>query len=100
MELSIIKELCIKENENKVISDSLLSRFFQKTTDELRSLIKTFTGSLTSSTSDDQPYQDLLRWRDSGGTNKRTYKELCKCLDEYSIFAGRNVLVSYGIIIF
>ena len=82
------------ENESKIISDKYLLKFVQKATDGLSSLIKAISGSSMSSTSENQLYQDLLRWRDSDKTNKKTYKDLRRAIDQYSVFAGRNVLVS------
>ena len=78
MKLSTIQELWDEINENKAVSDAFLSNL-QKGSGELNSFM-------------DQLYQDLLRWRDS---DQRTYKELRQKVDQYSIFAGRNVLVSY-----
>jgi hypothetical protein len=91
MQLCTIQELCDKENEKQVISESFLSALVQRRTNEFISFIKTLTGS----SGDDQLYQDLLRWRNSDKTNERTYKELRQVVDQYSVFAGRNVLVSY-----
>lgn len=93
MELCIIQKLCDEENEKEVISDNFLLRLLQQPTYELISLIKTFTGSL----SDDQLYQDLLKWRDTDKTNsnKKTYKEFRQQVDRYSVFTGRNILVRH-----
>jgi hypothetical protein len=88
MQLCTIQELCDKENEKQVISESFLSALLQQGTNE-------FIKILIGSSSDDQIYQDLLRWRNSDKTNKKTYKELRQLVDQYSVFAGRNVLVSY-----
>ena len=93
IELLTLQEL-LDENENKIISDIYLLKFFQKAMDGLSCLIKVVSGSSTSSTSENQLYQDLLRWRDSDKTNKKTYKDLRQAIDQYSVFAGRNVLVS------
>ena len=95
MKLSTIQELWDETNEKKVVSESCLLRLVQQATDELRCLIKTITGT---STGEDQFYQDLLRWRDSDKTKQKTYKELHQKVDQYSVFAGRNVLVSYNIL--
>ena len=95
IKLHTIKELWDEKNEMKIISKSFLSRFVQEATNEVISLIKTFTGSSTNSTSKEQLYQDLLRWRDCDKTNQRSYKELCQAINQYSVFVGRNVLVSY-----
>jgi hypothetical protein len=91
MQLCTIQELCDKENEMQVISENFLSVLIQQGINEFISFIKT----LIRSSSDDQLYQDLLRWRNSDKTNKKTYKELRQLVDQYSVFAGRNVLVSY-----
>ena len=99
MNLSTIQELWDEKNEIKVIEKTFFPKFVQEATDELSSLIKIFSGSSTSSTSENQLYQDLLRWRDSDKTNQKTYKELRQMVDQYSVFAGRNVLVSHKFII-
>jgi hypothetical protein len=91
MQLCTIQELCDKENEKQVISESFLSILVQQGTNELISFIKTLIGS----SGDDQLYQDLLRWRNSDNTNEKTYKELHQLVDQYSVFTGRNVLVNY-----
>ena len=95
MKLSTIQELRDETNEKKVISETFLSKLIQKSSDELSSLIKTLTGSSTNSISEGQLYRDLLRWRDSDKTKQKTYEELRQKVDQYSVFAGRNVLVSY-----
>jgi hypothetical protein len=95
MEPLTVMELWDENNENKIISDYFLLKFVQKTTDELSYLIKAVSGSSTTRTSENQLYQDLLRWRDSDKTNKKTYKQLRQTVDQYSVFAGRNVLVSH-----
>jgi hypothetical protein len=95
MEPLIVMELWDENNENKIISDNFLLKFVQKAIDELSYLIKAISGSLTTSTGETQLYQDLLRWRDSDKTNKKTYKQLRQAVDQYSVFAGRNVLVSH-----
>ena len=87
-----LQELWDENNENKTTSDNFLLKFIRKATDELSYLI---SGSLTSSKGESQLYQDLLRWRDSDKTNKKTYKQLRQTVDQYSVFAGRNVLVSH-----
>ena len=89
--LSTIQELWDEKNEKKVISEGFLMRFVQQATNELISFIKSFTGNI----GEDQLYKDLLRWRDGDGFKKKTYKELRQKVDQYSVFAGRNVLVSY-----
>ena len=95
MRLSTIQELWDETNEKKVVSESCLLRLVQQATDELRCLIKTIIGT---SIGEDQLYQDLLRWRDSDKTKQKTYKEVHQKVDQYSVFAGRNVLVSYNIL--
>ena len=95
MKLSTIQELWDETNEKKVISESCLLGLAQQATDELRLFIKTTTGSSINGISEGQLYQDLLRWRDSDKTKQKTYEELRQMVDQYSVFAGRNVLVSY-----
>ena len=94
MNLPTIQELCDEKNENKVIENNFFAKFVQKATDELCYFIKAVSGNSISDTSENQLYQDLLRWRDSDKTNKKTYKDLRRAMDQYSVFAGRNVLVS------
>ena len=95
MKLSAIQELLDERNEEKVISETFLSTFVQKASVELSSFIKSFTESSTSSTSEDQLYQDLLKWRDNDKKKQKTYKDFRQKVDGYSVFAGRNVLVSH-----
>jgi hypothetical protein len=40
--------------------------------------------------SEDDLYRELLKWKD----NRMTYKHFRQELDKYSVFTGRNVLVS------
>ena len=95
MNLPTIQVLCDEKNENKVIENNFFAKFIQKATDELTYLIKAVSESSTSDTSENQLYQDLLRWRDGDyKTNKKTYKDFRQAMDQYSVFAGRNVLVS------
>ena len=94
MKLSTIHELWDEKNDKEVMSERFLSRFAQQATDKLISFIKVFTGSSDSSISDDQLYQNLLKWRDGDANNKKTYRDLRQIIDQYSVFAGRNVLVS------
>ena len=93
-----LQELWDENNENKTIPDYFFLKFVQKATDELSYLIKVISGSSTNNKSENQLYQDLLRWRDSNKTNKKTYKQLRQTVDQYSVFAGRNVLVRYKIL--
>ena len=95
MKLSTIEDLLKETNEKEVVSKSWILRLVQQATDELRPFIKTITGSSTNGISEDQLYRDLLRWRDSDKTKQKTYKQLRQKVDQYSVFAGRNVLVSY-----
>jgi hypothetical protein len=94
IKLSTLQELCDEKNEKKVIDNSFFTKFVRKATDELGHLIKAVSGSSSSSTSENQLYKDLLRWRDSDKTNKKTYKQFRQTVDQYSVFTGRNVLVS------
>ena len=94
MNLPTIQELCDEKSENKVIENNFFAKFVQKATDGLSYLIKAVSESSTSDTSENQLCQDLLRWRDSDKTNKKTYRDFRQAMDQYSVFAGRNVLVS------
>ena len=99
MKLSTIQDLWDENNEKEVISDSFLLRFSRQATEKLISFVEVFAKHSESDTraDHDQLYQCLLRWRDS---DQKTYKDLREKIDQYSVFAGRNVLVSIIIIKF
>ena len=99
MKSSAIQELWDDNNEKKVISNSFLLRFSRQVTEKLASFVEVFAEHLESDTKvdHDQLYQCLLRWRDSDKTTQKTYKALREKINQYSVFAGRNVLVSISI---
>ena len=84
-----------EKKKKEVISERFLSNFVQEVSEQLFPLIKMIIGSTASSTKDDELYQNLLKWRDSDMDNKKTYCDLCQLVDQYSVFAGRNILVSF-----
>ena len=96
MKSSTIHELWDEKNEKKVISERFLSTFAKQASEKLALIIGILIGNSDSSTreSDDQLYQNLLKWRDGDMNNRKTYRDLRQIVDQYSVFAGRNVLVS------
>jgi hypothetical protein len=86
----ILQELWDENNENKMISDYFLLKFVRKASGKLNWFANLFNESAEIPSSKDDLYHELFKWKD----NKMTYKQLCQKLDQYSIFAGRNVLVS------
>ena len=100
MKLSTIQDLWDKNNEKKVISENFLLKFSRQATEKLISLVEAFTEHSESDirADHDQLYQCLLRWRDNDETKQKTYKDLREKIDQYSVFAGRNVLVSISIV--
>jgi ankyrin repeat protein/signal recognition particle receptor subunit beta len=87
IELPTLQELWDDHNENKIISDSFLLEFASR---KLNWFAKLFSDSAKIPSSKDDLYYELLKWKD----NKMTYKQFRQKLDQYSVFAGRNVLVS------
>ena len=99
MSLSTIQELWNEKEEKRVISKRFLSTFGQNASEKLLPLIKIIVGCTASSKVDgDQLYQILLKWRDSDMDNQKTYLDLCSLVNQYSVFAGRNVLVSLSFV--
>ena len=94
MKSSTIYELWDEKNEKKVISERFLSTFAEQASEKLTLLIEVLIEKSASSTRDDQLYQNLLKWRDGDMNNQKTYRDLRQIVDQYSVFAGRNVLVS------
>ena len=94
MKSSTIHELWDEKNEKKVISERFLSTFAEQASEKLTLIIGILIGNSASSTRDDQLYQILLKWRDGDMNNQKTYRDLRQIVDQYSVFAGRNVLVS------
>ena len=94
MKSSTIHELWDEKNKKKVISERFLSTFAEQASEKLTLIIGILIGNSDSSTRDDQLYQNLLKWRDGDMNNQKTYRDLRQIVDQYSVFAGRNVLVS------
>ena len=92
--IAALKKLCTSENDNeKKVSDSFLEHLSHKLSKKANLFYKLFKPSshLSSSTSEDL-FTLLQTWRDECNG---TYKCLKQKLDQFSVFAGRNVLVSY-----
>ena len=86
-----LQELWDKNNQEKLISDKFLSNFVRKASNKLNWFAKIFNDSANiPSCSRDDLFHELIKWRD----NKMTYKDFRQQLDQYSVFTGRNVLVS------
>ena len=72
------------------ISDNFLSKLVKKASDKLNWFARLFNNSAKIPSSKDDLYHELLQWRG----DKMTYKDLRQIMDQYSVFAGRNLLVS------
>ena len=94
MEVSTLQELLDINNDNKVVSDVFVSRLVKKVSNNLPFLIKIFNEDAPFPCSKDNLYQEILNWRDISIAEPKTYSQLRKKLDQYSVFAGRNILVS------
>ena len=98
MKLSTIQELSDEKNENNIISETFLSHFAQyaQASQILTLFVQVLVGNVTTASSmkDDQIYQLLLKWRDSDIDNQKTYRDLRQLVDQYSVFVGRNIMVS------
>ena len=90
MEPQLLQVLWDKDNESKLISDTFLSKFVKKSSSKLKWIVNIFNESASVPSSKDNLSHELMKWRD----NKKTYKDFCHKLDQYSVFAGRNILVS------
>ena len=93
--MAALKKLCTSESvfENK-ISDSFLKHLSRKFSKKDKLFIELFSSApshLSPTTSEDL-FTKLQTWRDECNG---TYKCLKEKLDQFSVFAGRNVLVSY-----
>ena len=91
VEALTLQELWDKNNEDKIISDDFLSKFVGKASSKLNWFAKVFNDSADIPSNKDDLFHELCKWRGS----KMTYKHFRQKLDQYSVFAGRNVLVSY-----
>ena len=94
MKLSTIQEIWNKKKEKEVISEQFLSDFVQQASEQLYLLIKNITGNTARIVKDDEIYQNLLKWRNNDMDNQKSYGDLRQLVDQYSVFAGRNILVS------
>ena len=94
MKLSTIQKLCNDKNKNTLISERFLSDLAQYA-QASEKLTQILVGNMTAnSMKDNHIYQQLLKWRDNDINNRKTYYDLRHLMDQYSVFAGRNVLVS------
>ena len=94
IEAATLTELWEENNDDKVIPDVFLSRFVRKLSRNLAWVVKVFNESTDTPISKDNLLQEIIKWRDDAKPTPMTYKRLRQKLDEHSIFAGRNVLVS------
>ena len=94
MEVSTLQELLDINNDNKVVSDVFVSRLVKKVSNNLPFLIKIFNEDAPFPCSKDNLYQEILKWRDISIAEPKTYSQLRKMLDQHSVFAGRNIMVS------
>ena len=92
IESLILQELWDKNNQDKLISDNFLSKLVRKASNKLSWFAKLFNNSANIPSSKDDLFHELIKWRDNKTTV--TYKDFHQKLDEYSLFAGRNILVS------
>jgi ankyrin repeat protein len=86
IEPQLLQVLWDMGNESNMISDTFLSRFVKKSLSKLNWFVNIFNDSASVPSCKD----DLKQWRDSEKTNK----DFRHKLDKYSVFAGRNILVS------
>ena len=94
IEAASLAELWNESNANIVITDVFLSRFVEKMSQNLGWIVKIFHESAHMPHSPDSLQQEIMKWRDKAKLERMTYKQLRQKLDEHSIFAGRNILVS------
>ena len=85
-----LQELWDKNNEEKIISDDFLSKFVRRASSKLKWFAKVFNNLANIPSTKDDLFHELLKWRD----NQMTFKHFRQKLDQYSVFAGRNILVS------
>ena len=90
IEPQLLQVLWDKDNESKIVSDTFLSRFVRKSSKKLHWFVNIFSESANVPSSKDDLFHELTKWRD----NKKTYKDFRHKLDQYSVLAGRNILVS------
>ena len=92
--MAALKKLCTSDSVfEKKISDSFLKHLSRKFSKKAKLFIELFSSApsqLSSTTSEDH-FTLLKTWRDECNG---TYKCLKEKLDQFSVFAGRNVLVS------
>ena len=87
----VLQELWDVNNEDKIISDNFLSKFVRKSSSsKLNWFTKIFNNSANIPSNKDELFHELCKWRGS----EMIYKHFHQKLDQYSVFAQRNVLVS------
>ena len=93
--ISTLYELWDKEAENNVVSEDFIVRFFRHASSKLAEwFVRIFIESADIPSSRDDLIHELIKWRDNDTTQQKTYKDLRQKLDQYSVFAGRNILVN------
>ena len=93
--LSTLYELWDKEAENNVVSEDFTVRFFRHASSKLAEwFVRIFIESADIPSSRDDLIHELIKWRDNDTTEQKTYKDLRQRLDQYSVFAGRSILVN------
>ena len=90
VEPQLLQVLWDKDNKSKIISDTFLSRFVKKSSKKLNWFVNIFNELANVPSSKNDLFYELMKWRDS----KKTYEDFRHKLDQCSIFAGRNILVS------
>ena len=87
----VLQELWDVNNEDTIISDNFLSKFVRKlSSSKLYWFTKIFNNSADIPSNKNELFHELCKWRGS----EMMYKHFHQKLDQYSVFAGRNVLVS------
>lgn len=92
IERSVLHKLW--DNEKEVMSNAFLSRFIQQASGKPSWFVKLFSEEDYSSSNEDDLMQTLSKWKDNQITSCKTFKDLRLKLDEYSVFLGRDLLVS------
>ena len=69
---------------------NFLSKFVRRAPSKLNWFAKVFNNLANIPSSKDDLFHELLKWTD----NQMTFKHFHQKLDQHSVFAGRNILVS------
>ena len=100
MELSalIVQEICNINNPRYIsnLTDDFILRFIQQIRNNslfIGMIIQILNNYRIMDTNADNLLSKLMEWRD---TCHITYQQLHKCIDQFSIFAGLNILVCYN----